>query len=430
MRYSIIDNKFFIQNRQKIATQLKPASVALFFANYQMPRNGDQYYNYRQHSDFFYLTGIEQEESILLISPDASTKEHKEILFILRSNKTLEIWEGHKLTFDEASKISGIQHIRLVDDFDSILHLVIHDCTYIYSNISEWPKFKPDVKSRDETYLQRIKQKYPLHQYERAAPLMQKLRLIKSEIEIDLIKKASGITKNAFLHVLSDLKPGMKEFEIEALISYEFIRQGAEGHAYEPIVAAGKNACALHYTDNNTICKKGELLLMDFGAEYAHYAADLSRTIPISGKFSPRFKMLYNACLRVFNFAKTLMKPGTTINKFHAEVCKRWEEEHIQLGLYTKEEAKNHKGENAKWFEYYMHGTSHFLGLDVHDVGTKDTVLEAGMVLTCEPGIYIEKEGVGIRIENDILITKDGNEDLMIEIPIEADEIEDLMAIK
>ncbi len=269
-----------------------------------------------------------------------------------------------------------------------------------------------------------------MHKYERLAPLIQKIRLYKSDIEIDLIKRASAITKNTFLSVLSTLKPGMMEYEIEALISYEFTRHGADGHAYAPIVAAGKNACALHYIENTDTCKEGDLLLMDFGAEYAHYAADLSRTIPIGGKFSSRNRELYDACLRVFNYAKSLMIPGTSINKFHAEVCKFWEEEHIRLGLYTKEEAKNHTGENRKWFEYYMHGTSHFLGLDVHDVGTKDTVFEPGMVLTCEPGIYIEDKSVGIRIENDIHITAGGNEDLMATIPIEAEEIEDLMATR
>jgi Xaa-Pro aminopeptidase len=430
MRYPAIQNNFFVQNRQKLSKQLEPGSVALLFASYQMPRNGDQYHTYRQHSDFFFLTGIEQEKSILLLSPDAKTKEMKEILFILRTNKTLEIWEGHKLTFDEASNISGINTIRLIDDFESTLNLLVPDCQHIYFNLSELPKFKPEVKLRDEFYLEYIKEKYPLHKYERMAPLLQKIRLIKSEIEIDLIKKASAITKDAFLRVLSNLKPGMMEFEVEALISYEFIRQGAEGHAYAPIVAGGKNACALHYIENDNPCNQGELLLMDFGAEFAHYAADLSRTVPIGGKFSSHQKKLYKACFRVFNFAKSQMKPGTTINKFHAEVCKYWEEEHIQLGLYTKEEAKKHKGENAKWFDYYMHGTSHFLGLDVHDVGTKDTVFEPGMVLTCEPGIYLENEGIGIRIENDILITKEGNEDLMADIPINADEIENLMTNK
>jgi Xaa-Pro aminopeptidase len=247
--------------------------------------------------------------------------------------------------------------------------------------------------------------------------------------EIELIRKAADITREAFLRVLSDLRPGMKEFEIEALINYEFIRRGAQGHAYAPIVAGGKNACALHYIENDSLCKAGELLLMDFGAEYANYAADLSRTIPVSGRYTPRQHELYDSCLRVFKYAKGLMKAGTTINKFHAEVCKFWEEEHIRLGLYSRNDAKNYKGENGKWFEYYMHGTSHFLGLDVHDVGTKETSLESGMVLTCEPGIYLEKEQIGIRIENDILITDSGNEDLMENIPIEAEDIENLMAV-
>lgn len=427
MRYNTIDNSFFIKNRKRLCEKIKPGSIAIFFANYQMPRNGDQYHPYRQNSDFFYLTGIEQEKSILLIAPDAKTKELKEVLFILRSNKELEIWEGHKLTVQEANEISGIDTIKFIEDFESVFHSLTCDAKYICSNVPELPKFNPEIASRDADYVTELKTKYPVHQFERLAPVMQKLRLIKSETEIILTKEAIRITGNAFNKVLKEIHPGMKEYEIEAIIAYEFIRDGALGHAYAPIVASGKNACILHYTENHNPCQKGELLLMDFGAEYANYSADLSRTIPVNGEFTKRQHELYNACLRVFKYARSLMIPGTTINSFHKEVCKMWEEEHIKLSLYTKEDAKKYKGENGLWFEYYMHGTSHFMGLDVHDLGTKDTKFEPGMVLTCEPGIYIQKEGIGIRIENDILITKNGNLDLMKDIPIESEEIINLM---
>lgn len=427
MRYRTIEKSFFAENRKRLSQKLKPGSIVLFFANYQMPRNGDQYHPYRQNSDFFYLTGIEQEKSILLIAPDSPLKETREVLFILKSNKLLEIWEGHKLTPEEANTLSGVSTIKMIDDFESVFHGLAGAAKHLYFNIPELPKFNPEIASRDHNFANSLKTKYPAHQVERLAPIMQELRLIKSEAEIDLIKKAISITSNAFQKVLQETKPGMKEYEIEAIITHEFIRSGASDHAYAPIVASGKNACILHYTENDQVCQDGDLMLMDFGAEYANYSADLSRTIPVNGKFSKRQSELYDACLRVFKYASSLMLPGTTINAFHKKVCEMWEEEHIRLGLYSKEDVKKYKGENGPWFEYYMHGTSHFMGLDVHDLGTKDTKFEPGMILTCEPGIYIQKEGVGIRIENDILITKDGNIDLMADIPIETDNIEKLM---
>jgi Xaa-Pro aminopeptidase len=427
-RYNLIDNSFFTNNRINLKSKLKPGSVAIFLSNYQMPRNGDQYFSYRQNSDFFYLTGIEQEKSVLVVSPDAPMNELKEVLFILKNNPILETWEGHKLTQEEASAISGIKTIKTIEEQNDVLHLLISSAEYIYLNIPEIPKFNPQVRISDIVLADELKNKYPLHKFERLAPLMQIMRLKKSPIEIDLIRNAILITRNAYLRILSELKPGMKEYEIEALIQFEFIRAGSSGHAYEPIVASGKNACVLHYITNNSICRDNELLLLDFGAEYANYASDLSRTIPVSGKFSAKQRQIYKSTLRIFKYARSLMKPGTSIIKFHKEVCKMWEEEHIKLGLYTIDDVKNHKGENPLWFKYYMHGTSHFMGLDVHDVGTRETILEPGMVLTCEPGIYIQEENIGIRIENNILITDNGNTDLMENIPVEAEEIEQLMA--
>ena len=426
MRYDKIQPGFFDSNRKRLSSKLKQGSVAFVFGHFQMPRNGDQFFPYRQDSNFFYLTGIEQEKSILVLAPDAP-KEQQEILYILKSNKTLETWEGHKLTPEEASEISGIKTVHFLDNFEIDIHPIILNAKFLFFNVPENQKFDPEIKSRDEIYLHQLKQKYPLHAFERLAPLLAELRLEKSETEINLIRKACSITKEAFLIVLKELKPGMKEYEVEALITREFIRQGANGHAYSPIVASGARACFLHYIENDKVCEKDDLLLMDFGAEYANYAADLSRTVPVNGKFNKRQRELYDTAFRVFLFARNCIKPGISINGFHKEVCNYWEEEHIKLGLYTKEDVKNHKGENPLWFNYYMHGTSHFMGLDVHDAGTREIILRPGMVLTCEPAIYISEENTGIRLENDLLITENGNIDLMEDIPMAPDEIEALM---
>jgi Xaa-Pro aminopeptidase len=428
MRYTKIPRELFVHNRDRLFQQIEPSSLALVFGAHQMPRNGDQYFPYRQNSDFFYLTGIEQEKSILLICKDEKVKDFQEVLFIIKPDKTLETWEGHKLTIDEARGISGIKQIKYLDEFEAVLHSLFVQIKTIYFNLPELPKFKPVVQPRDYDFCQKVKTQYPLHRYERLAPILSNLRLIKSKEEIEIIRKACSITRDAFIRILKSIKPGMMEYEIEAIMSYEFTRHGASGHAYSAIVASGKNACALHYTDNNQPCQNGDLLLLDFGAEYANYAADLSRTFPVNGKFTSRQRELYEATLRVLKFARSLMIPGTTINVFHKEVCKKWQEEHIKLSLYTARDAETHKGENPIWFRYFMHGTSHFLGLDVHDAGTRDTVFEPGMVLTCEPGIYIPEEGIGIRIENNILITENGNIDLMEDIPMEVEEIEALMA--
>ena len=425
MKYSAIPNSLFRGNRSNLLNKLQPGSVALVFGAHQMPRNGDQFFPYRQQSDFFYLSGIEQESSILLLCKNSQRLQ--EILFIIKANKSLETWEGHKLTVEEAQEISGIKTIKYVEDFEMILHSLL--CTHqnLYFNLAELPKFKPEVKSRDHYYLDQIKHEYPTHTYLRLAPILQELRLKKSEHEINLIRKACAITGDAFERVLAKTHPGMMEYEVEAEITYIFTRSGANDHAYAPIVAGGKNACALHYTENNKKLKNGDLLLMDFGAEYANYSADLSRTIPVNGIFNKRQKDCYESCLRVFKFARSLIKPGTTISKFHEEVCKMWEIEHIKLGLYSQDDLKNNKTDQPLWFKYYMHGTSHFMGLDVHDTGTRETVFQPGMVVTCEPGLYIEDEGIGIRIENDILITDNGHIDLMADIPIEIEEIESWM---
>jgi Xaa-Pro aminopeptidase len=427
MRYLKIETSLFKKNRTKLIRKLEKNSIAIINSNDQMPRSGDQYFPFRQNSNLFYLTGIIQEKTSLILCPDHNNSDLREILFIRKSNSKLEIWEGKKLTIEEAGKISGIFTVKWLDEFNSVLSDLMTVADNVYINIYENPKFSPEVIVKELRFAGELKNRYPLHSYRRLAPVINKLRLIKEPEEIELMKKACAITKDAFIRVLKYIKPGVMEYEIEAEITHEFLKRGSDGHAFQPIVASGKNACVLHYIKNNQKCRDNDLVLLDFGAEYANYAADCSRTIPINAKFSRRQKELYESTLRVFRFAKSIMKKGTTINKLHKEVCTMWEEEHIKLGLYSRKEAKNQSKEEPLWTKYYLHGTSHFLGLDAHDVGNKDVKLMPGMVLTCEPGIYISEENTGIRLENDILITEGGNIDLTGDIPVEPDEIESIM---
>lgn len=427
MRYQPINPKLFEYNRQNLAKLMNPKSVAVLQSADQYPRNGDQYFTYRQQSDLFYLTGIEQEKTVLLMAPGFSNKNFREALFILKPDKKLETWEGHKLTKNEAREISGIENIFWLEDFEITLREVLLDSENFYLNVNEYVKFVTEVSERNHRIALRFKEKYPTHNYERLAPLMKQLRQIKSEPEIDLIHHACKITNKAFHRVMRTIKPGIKEYEVEAEIIGEFIRNGANGHGYAPIIASGESACMLHYVDNDKTCKEGDLLLMDFGAEYANYTADMSRTIPVNGKFSARQKACYNAVLDVFKQAREMMIPGNTIDKVNKAVAKLMENKMIELGLFTIGDVKHQDNENPLYFNYYMHGVSHPLGLDVHDVGSKYEPFKAGMVVTCEPGLYIKEERIGIRIENDILITNDGPVDLMIDIPIEIDEIEATM---
>ncbi|NPA68095.1 MAG: M24 family metallopeptidase [Chlorobi bacterium] len=426
MRYNTIKNSLFKKNRKKLTGLLKNESVAIINPNDEMPRNGDQTFRFRQSSDFFYLTGIEQEKSVLIISKGYK-KDFEEILFILKPDKKLEIWEGHKLTVEEAKKISGIKNVKYLFEFESILRELILASEYIYLNTNENIKFETPVTGTGARFLENLKKKYPLHKYERLAPLLTELRLRKEPEEIEMMQKACDITTKAFHKVLKFVKPGVKEYEIEAEITAEFIRNGAGGHAYQPIIASGKDNCVLHYVSNDKICKDGDLVLMDFGAEYGNYAADTTRTIPVNGKFTDRQKEVYNAVLRVMKKATKLLKPGNTINKVNEEVNRMIEKELVNLGLAKQNEIKDKEKRDTVRMKYFMHGNSHFMGLDVHDVGSKDTVFEPGMVLSCEPGIYIENEGFGIRLENDILITENGQTDLLADEPVEIEDIERLM---
>lgn len=430
MKYSPIDQELFILNREHFKKEIKSNALAIFNSNDEMPRNGDQDFPFRQNSDFFYLTGIDQAKSILFIFPDCPLEKYREALFLEETNEHIAVWYGKKYSKDEAVKVSGIKNVFWLDTFEAALKEVMSLCEYVYLNANENPRYANEVPYRDSRFNHDLHKKFPQHKYERSAPIVSKLRTIKSETEIELIKRAIDITAKGFDRLLKFIKPGVMEYEVEAEIIHEFTRNRASGHSFYPIVASGAGACVLHYIENNKECKNGDLVLLDFGAEYANYAGDITRTIPVNGKFNKRQKEVYNACLTVMKGAKKLMMPGTCIDKYHAEVCKVMEKELIRLGLFTEKDVKNQDPAKPLYMKYFMHGTSHFMGLDVHDVGTKQDTWEPGMVFSCEPGIYIQEEGIGIRIENDILITKGGNIDLMENVPVEADDIERLMKQK
>ncbi|WP_423148703.1 aminopeptidase P family protein [Rubrolithibacter danxiaensis] len=427
MKYLPIDNKLFISNRKRFCNRLSTNSIALFNANDEFPRSGDQTFPFKQNADLFYLSGIDQEQTILLLYPDCPNPLYREVLFLRQTNEHIAVWEGYKYTREEASKVSGIENVRWLEDFWSILTSIIFYAETIYLNTNENDRFSPGVPYRDLRFIRELKKRYPLHHFERAAPILRDLRVVKSEIEIELTKKACNITRDAFVRVLKFVKPGVKEYEIEAEIIHEFIRQGATGHAYSPIIASGKNANILHYNDNNQICAAGEVILFDFAAEYANYNADLSRSIPVSGKFTPRQREVYQAVLRVLKEATKMIVAGTIWNEYQEEVGKIMESELIGLGLLDKHDVSKQNPSMPLYKKYFMHGTSHHLGLDVHDFASRYKPFEPGNILTCEPGIYIPEEGLGIRLENDILITGEGNIDLMENIPLEIEEIEEIM---
>ena len=428
MKYLPIDSSLFVQNRQRFAAKLKSNAIAVLNSNDVMPTSADGVRSFIQHTDLFYLSGIDEEESILVIFPDAGEEKHREILFIKETNEKIAIWEGPKYSKEEASKISGIKTIYWTWEFEKIFRGLVFEAERIYLNSNEHLRADVFVETRDIRFLKWCKINYPLHKYERLAPIMHHIRPIKSQIEVELIKQACNITEKAFLRLLDFIRPGIWEFEIEAEIYHEFLSNRSRGPAYAPIIASGPNACILHYIKNNRQCRDGDLVLMDFGAEYANYASDLTRTIPVNGKFTPRQKEIYNAVLRIQKTAVQMLTPGNTFEAYNKNVGLITEKELIDLGLLDAKAIKNQPPDEPLYKNYFMHGASHHLGLDVHDLGSKYRKFEEGMVFTCEPGIYIKAEGIGIRLENDILITKDGPVDLMEKIPIQADEIEDLMA--
>ncbi len=427
MKYLPIDSSLFIQNRQRFAAGLKSNAVAVLNSNDVMPTSADGVRSFIQNTDFFYLSGIDEEESILVIFPDAREEKHREILFIKETNKEIALWEGPKYSKEAASKISGIKTTYWTREFEKIFRSLIFEADRVFLNSNEHLRADVFVETRDTRFLKWCKRNYPLHKYERLAPIMHHIRPIKSKIEVELIKQACNITEKAFLRLLDFIRPGIWEFEIEAEIYHEFLSNRSRGPAYAPIIASGANSCILHYVKNNRQCEDGDLVLMDFGAEYANYASDLTRTIPVNGKFTPRQKEIYNAVLRVQKAAVQMLTPGKTFEAYNKNVGLIMEKEIIGLGLLDAKAIKNQPSDEPLYKQYFMHGASHHLGLDVHDLGSKYRKFEEGMVFTCEPGIYIKSEGIGIRLENDILITKDGPVNLMENIPIEADEIETLM---
>jgi len=427
MKYHALNPELFQLNRKRFIREMKPGALAIFNSSDLMPRSGDQHYPFRQNAGLFYLCGIDQEDTMLVMYPDCPKEGCRELLLIRRTNEHIKVWEGQKLTKEEARAASGIEKVLFLDEADGLLNELILLADGIYVNTNENDRFVSPVETRDFRYARSLRERYPAHTLYRAQPLLKKLQMVKSAYELELLQRCADITGSAFRRVMDFVRPGVWEYEVEAEIIHEFIRHRATGHAYQPIVAAGKNACVLHYLDNNRQCREGDVLLLDFGCEYANYNADLTRSIPVSGVFTDRQRAVYNAVLRVMSEAKTMLVPGNTLEEYNKEVGKIMESELLGLGLISRDEVEKQDQHKPVYKKFFMHGTSHHLGLDVHDLCLRYEPFRAGMVFTCEPGIYIPGEGLGIRLENDILITDEGPVDLFAGIPIEAEEIEELM---
>ena len=428
MKYLPIDSKLFIKNRAKFVAKMKPNSLAIFNSNDIYPVSADSTLPFAQHRDIFYLSGVDQEESVLVIFPDAPKKEYKELLFLKETNEKIAIWEGEKLTKEMAFKTSGIKSVFWLQEMEGVLFEMMTQAENVYINTNEHYRANVETETREARFVKKIKAQYPGHTYLRSQPILQRLRSVKESEEIALIQQACDITEKGFKRILKFVKPGVWEHEIEAEFTHEFIRNRANGFAYTPIIASGNNANVLHYILNNNECKEGEIILMDVGAAYANYSSDMTRMVPVSGKFTKRQKEVYNAVLRIKDTAAKMLVPGTIWAEYHIEVGKLMTQELLGLGLISKEDIKN---EDPKWpayKKYFMHGTSHHMGLDTHDYGVLTEPMQAGMVFTVEPGIYIPEEGFGIRIEDDYVIQEKGAPfNLMAGIPITVEEIEKLM---
>jgi Xaa-Pro aminopeptidase len=407
---------------------MMPGALAIFNSNDIMPTNADGSMPFRQNNDLLYLSGVDQEDSILAIFPDCSGSAHREILFLKETNPEIAIWEGEKLSKAKAAALSGIETVYWIQEFETVLKVLMAEALHVYLNSNEHTRRSIPVETRDMRFGKWIREAYPLHDYQRIAPHMHRLRSVKSLEEIEQMQKACDITDAGLRRVLQFVKPGVMEYEIEAEFAHEFLRRGSRGFAYTPIVASGFNACVLHYIENHMACKEGDVILMDVGAEYGNYASDMTRAVPVSGKFSARQRDVYNAVLRVMRGSMKLLKPGVLLADYHVQVGHLMEAELVDLGLLSMEDIKGQSKASPAYKKYFMHGTSHFIGLDVHDVGLWYEPIQAGNVFTVEPGIYIREENLGIRLENDILITENGYTDLMANIPIEVAEIEALMA--
>ena len=427
MKYLPIDSQLFIKNRTLFNAKIKGDDLAIFNANDIMPTNADGTMPFRQNNDLFWLSGVDQEESILVLFPNHPDENMREVLFLKETNEHIAIWEGAKLTKYGAFKASGIKTVFWLDELENKLDEMISKCDSIYLNKNIHSRSASDVQTRDDRFRSMMTDKYTNKAIKEVAPIMHELRVIKSDIEIVLMQNACNITEKGLRRILPFIKPGVMEYEIEAELMHEFLRNRSNGFAYQPIIGSGVDSCVLHYIENNKACKDGDILLMDFGAEYANYASDLTRTIPVNGKFSERQKAVYNSVLYVMKEATKMLTPGTKFKEYNAEIGRIMELELIKLGLLDKHDVQKQDPLKPLYKKYFMHGTSHYLGLDVHDVGDFDWSMKEGMVFTCEPGIYILEEELGIRLENDILVTANGPDDLMKNIPIEIEEIEGLM---
>jgi Xaa-Pro aminopeptidase len=427
MKYLPLNNQIFINNRKRFVQKLKPNSIAIFNSNDEWPSNGDALHTFKQNSNLYWLTGIEQEDTMLILYPSNIDKSYREVLVLVRPNELKEKWDGKRLRVEEAKAISGCYTVVWLDSIDAMLQVWIHLAENVYLDTNENDRKASLIRTREYRFIDEMKQRYPLHNYQRAAPILKNLRAIKTKEEIVVTQQAIDITNNTFRHLLRFIKPGVMEYEIEAEIVHQFLRQRATGQAYGSIIASGDNARILHYVNNNQECKNGELILMDFGASYGGYNADLTRTIPVNGKFTARQKEVYNACLHLHNYAKSILKVGISIVDYTDKVGEEATKQFVKIGLITKADVKNEDKNNKAYRKYLYHGISHHLGIDVHDVGTRTEPIQAGMLFTVEPGIYIEEEKMGVRIENNLWITKTGHIDLMKNIPISVDEIESLM---
>lgn len=430
MKYTALPQDLFLHNRRRFVREMQPGTVAIFNSNDEMPRSGDSCFPFRQNTGLFWLCGIDQEETMLFLFPGCPKEGHEEVLFIKRTNEQIAIWDGHKYTKEEARATSGVSKVYFLDEGAVVMRELINLATGIYLNFNEHDKFITPVESRDQRYARYIRETYPGHTIFRSQPILKKLQTIKNQWEVNTIQHAVDITEKAFRRVLGFVEPNVWEYEVEAEITHEFIRNRATGHAYTPIIASGKSACVLHYIENNKPCRDGDLLLMDFGSEYGNYAADLTRTIPVNGRFTDRQRAVYEAVLRVMKEARAMLVPGNLLEEYNKEVGKIMESELLSLGLISRQDIEQQNPDWPAYKKYFMHGTSHHLGLDVHDLGHRYEPFRAGMVFTCEPGIYIPEEGIGIRIENDILVTDDGPRDFFANIPVEVEEIEELMNAK
>lgn len=422
-----LNKELFIENRKRFISRMEKNSIAIFVSNDEVSSNGDAIYNFKQNSDLYWLSGVGQEDSMVILFPDNPDPKYREVLVLVRPNELKEKWDGKRLRINEAKEISGFSTIVWLDSIEGLLQPWIHLADNIYLDSNENDRKASLLLTREYRFIDEMKSRYPLHNYLRAAKIMKGLRGIKTALEVEVIQQAIDITESTFRRLLKFIRPGVMEYEIEAEIYHSFLSQRSLGPAYSSIIASGDNARILHYVSNNAECKDGDMILMDFGAEYGGYCADLSRTIPVNGKFGRRQKTVYNACLHLHDYAKSILKPGISIVDYTDKVGEEATQQFLKIGLLKKTDVKNEDPDNRAYRKYLYHGISHHLGIDVHDLGTRTEPIKAGMVFTVEPGIYIEEEKMGVRIENNLWITKNGHKDLMKNIPITVEEIEALM---